>query len=293
MKLSRYFLVLAASCAATGVLAQMPVVERPSGNPVQVKSEEDVIQSDRKTMEDTGRSGANTIAVDSFPKGALGDVLRAHMKTINGVSTDKQQKYQDAEKAYQASLRGLRAKGVDVVPLLVRAYESIEVGDYFRRWELVETMRELQEPSAAPALAKIATASVPAERFQTDPERDSVGEEIRIRATAAEALGPLARLDKVAELALLDLAKSPHIGLQRAAIRSYLAAATDEDDQRKRAARLKRIVPSSRYNLLTLETTEVKRVPHPKMPDKFDIKKRRPGEGEPPKVQEYPGLETH
>lgn len=261
-------------------------IQRPVNNPIEVRTGNEFLKVDKRGPGDTGRSGSATTGTPAFPSGALGDLLRTHMKAITGVGKDPEQQFQDAEKAYQASLRELRGRSPEVIPLLAVAYNRTEESNYFRRWALVETMRELQSETAVSALAKIATSAIPQERIRTDPERSSVDEEIRIRVTAVEGLGPLAKMNKVAERTLLSLTKHPHLGIQRAAIRGYLAADPNPDEQKKRSERLKTSLPPDRHQLITLETTDIKRVPHPDMPDKFDIKKPRPPEGAPPKAQQ-------
>ncbi len=274
-------------CAFTpGSWAIAQPIQRPINNPVEVKTGNEFLKVDKKGPGDMGKPGPATTGTPVFPAGALGDLLRTHMKVMTGVGKDPEQKFQDAEKAYQASLQELRGRAPEVIPLLAGAYNRTEESNYFRRWALVETMRELQSETAVSALAKIATSAIPQERIRTDPERSSVDEEIRIRVTAVEGLGPLAKTNKVAERTLLSLTKNPHLGMQRAAIREYLAAAPNPDEQEKRSERLRAALPPDRHQLITLETTDIKRVPHPDIPDKFNIKKPRPPEGAPPKAQQ-------
>jgi hypothetical protein len=261
-------------------------IQSPIDNPIEIKTGNEFLKGDKKGPGDAGKTGPAKTAPSVFPSGPLGDLLRNHMKVMNGVGTDPEQEYQDAEKAYQASLRELREKAPEVIQLLTGAYNRTEESNYFRRWALVETMRELQSETAVRTLAKIATSAIPQERFSTDPERSSVDEEIRIRVTALEGLGLLARTNKKAEQTLLSLIENPHLGIQRAAIRGYLAAAPNRDEQKRRSENLKAKLPQDRHPLSTLETTDIKRVPHPDLPDKFDIKKNRPPEGAPPRAQQ-------
>lgn len=281
-------LVFGACCACTslGVMAQP--ARHPTENPVELKTGKELLRGDAKETTDAARPGTPPAADTAFPKGPLGDLLRAHLLSMVGVGTDAEQKFQDAENAYQASLRSLREKGPEVVKLLANAYARTPEDHYFRRWALVETLRELHSPEAAATLARIATSAIPAERYKGDVERSSVDEELQIRVNAVEALGELAGKSKTAETPLLELAKSPHIGIQRAAIRGYLATATAPEERRSRSARLERLIPAERRSLISLETTDVKSVPHPDMPEKFAIEKRRKPEGEPPRANPKP-----
>ncbi|WP_257387588.1 hypothetical protein [Tahibacter caeni] len=270
------------ACLPLGLMAQ--TARHPPENPIELKTGKELLRGDARETTDTARPGTPAATDTTFPRGPLGDLLRAHMLAMVGVGTDAQQKYQDAENAYQASLRALREKGPEVVKLLANAYARTPVDDYFRRWALVETLRELHNPEAAATLASIATSAIPAERYKNDAERSSIDEELQIRVNAVEALGELAGKSKAAESPLLELAGSPHIGIQRAAIRGYLAAAAAPEERRSRAARLERVIPAERRSLISLETTDVKSVPHPAMPEKFEIDKRRKPEGEPPRA---------
>lgn len=258
--------------------------QRPYKNPIEVKTGQEVLPADTKAAGDRAKPGPITTPPSIFPTGAQGDLLRTHMKLMTGVGTDPEQQYQDAEKAYQNSLRELRGSAIKITPLLADAYSRAEERDYFQRWALIETMRELQSEATVSILSKIATSSIPPERVRDDPERSSVDEELRIRVTAVEALGPLSKTNAIATRTLLSLTKSPYLGIKRSAIRGYLAAASSPKEQRKRAEKLKASLPKNQYRLITLETTDVKKVPHPEMPEKFEIKKSRPPEGAPPKI---------
>jgi len=287
MKVFWLKLTLGVWCAFTpGSWAIAQLIQSPIDNHTDVKTGNEFLKGDKKGPGDTGKPGPAIPGIPDFPAGAIGDLLRTHMKAMTGVGKDPEQKFQDAEKAYQASLRELRGRAPEVIPLLAGAYNRTKESNYFRRWALVETMRELQSETAVIALAQIATSAIPQERIRTDSERSSVDEEIRIRVTAVEGLGPHARTNKAAERTLLNLTKNPHLGIHRAAIREYLAADPNPDEQKKRSERLKASLHRDRHQLITLETTEIRRVPHPDMPDKFDIKKPRPPEGAPPKTQQ-------
>jgi hypothetical protein len=265
------------------------LIQSPINNPIEVKTGNEFLKGDKKGPGDTGKLGPATTGISVFPVGTLGDLLRTHMKLITGVGKDPEQNFQDAEKAYQASLQELRKRASEVIPLLSTAYGRTEESNYFRRWALVETMRELQSETAVEALAKIATSTIPSERFRTDPERSSVDEEIRIRVTAVGGLSLLAKTNTIAERVLVSLVNNPYLGIQRTAIRGYLAAVPIRNEQKKRSEKLKAMLPPDRYHLITLETTDIKSVPHPDMPDQFHIKKPRPPEGTPPKAQQQSG----
>jgi hypothetical protein len=271
---------------STAVWTNAQSFNKPIANPIEIITGDEFLQGDEKGPGDEGQADpARPTTSDFFPHGALGDLLRNHMKLMTGVGQNPKQNFQDAENAYQDSLRDLRKRGSEVIPILYHAYEQHKKTDernYFRRWALVETIRELQHDTAVRPLAQIAISRIPPERFKTDPERSSVDEEIRIRVTALEGLGLLVQKDEEAENTLLSLIKNQHLGIRRAAIRGYLAAAPNAHEQQRRSEKLKAELPHADHHLITVATTDIKKIPHPNMPDEFDIIKSRPPEGLPP-----------
>jgi hypothetical protein len=260
--------------AAMSASAQ-PVLKLPA-NPIAVSRPADVFPGDAVSR-DSAHAGQNPV-VSSFPRGPIGDLLRAHFRAMTATGVDPKRNYRDAEEAYQASLSALRAHAPEVAAVLARSYAVAKESDYFGRWAMVETLRELPTKGAADALVAIARAPVPAERIRDDPERWTVPEEVRIRVTAIEALAPVAAKNAAAERTLLQLsADSRFIGMQRAAIRSFIAAGRTAEEQKQRAVRLRSIVPRERYHLITLQTTNVRGIPHPTdMPERFDLSRKQP-----------------
>ncbi|HEX8253452.1 MAG TPA: hypothetical protein VF846_09910 [Thermoanaerobaculia bacterium] len=274
------FLIVAASMSA----AAQPAAKLPE-NPIVTSKPSDVLAGDAGTR-DVARAGRPAVPSD-FPQGAVGDLLRAHVRAMTATGVDPKRNYRDAEEAYQASLAALRARAAEVAPVLARSYATAHESEYFARWAMVETLRELRTERAAETLVSIARSPVPPERMKRDVESWTVPEEVRIRVTAIEALAPLAKPNSAVERALLELSASgKYIGIQRAAIRSYLAAGRTPDEQKQRAVRLRSVVPKDRHNLITLATTNVRSVPHPSdMPERFDLGRKQPQRTPPPAVR--------
>jgi hypothetical protein len=257
-------------------------VRNPVTNPIDVQTGKEILPGDETGRGDVSTPPATLPRIDPLPTGAIGDLLRAHLQAMTGVGVDANAGYQDAERTYQISLKKLREQATEVVPALIASYRRTEPESYFRRWLLVETLRELKNGTAATALADIARTPIPEERYGDDAERSSVDEEIRIRVTAVEGLSAIATTGSEAEKALLQLTSHPLIGIHRAAIRGYLAASVDATEQQRRAVTLRGLLSEDRVSLMTLEATDVKKVPHPSMPEIIDIKKPRLPEGPAP-----------
>lgn len=224
--------------------------------------------------ESTGPS--RTPRYQDFPNTELGRQLADHMNYLAGVG-------KDAERKYQESLRRLRQRAAEVVRLLAETYPKIAADRYFRRWAIVETMREMRNNSALSQLQRIALSPISAERWG-DPERFSMDKEISIRVAAVEGLSELARQgNKEAEQSLLRLITNKELGIRRQAIRGYLSAGQDKE---RRVRLLKSRVPKSDYGLITLDATDVKRVPHPDdVPDNLKPRYRQKDDEAPKAVK--------
>ena len=242
------------------------------------------VSAQRTTNQDApGRSDESSgpsqaPSYQDFPSTELGRHVAEHMKYLAGVG-------KDAERKYQESLKRLRGRAPEVVRLLAEAFPKVKADRYFRRWSIVETMREMRNPSAVNPLQRIAISPIVAERW-ADPERFSIDKEISIRVTAVKGLSELAQQgNKEAEQSLLRLITNNELGIRRQAIRGYLGAGQDRE---RRAKLLKSRVLKSDYGLITLDATDVKRVPHPDdVPD--DLKpKYRQKDDSPPKAVKSP-----
>jgi hypothetical protein len=249
-------------------------------NPIDLrKGAGQVLRGDQSLSADTAKGGRPAPVLKDFPDTEIGRLVAVHMNLLAGHGTD-------AEQRYQESLKNLRTRAPEATRVLVDAYARVGDDRYFRRWALLETLRELRDKSALPLAARVARSPLPPERFASDPERRSTDEELRIRVEAVEVLAALSAEEVPgADSELLRLTRHAFIGIRRAAIRGYLAGGRAE--QRKaRAEMLRKVVPKRDYGLITVNTTDIKQVPHPEIPEKLVIKKSRPPQGPAPRAKE-------
>jgi hypothetical protein len=230
---------------------------------------------DEPGRKDESSGPRETPRYQDFPESELGRQLSDHLNYLAGVGKDAEQKYQE-------SLKRLRERAPEVVRMIAEAYPKIQVDRYFRRWSIVETMREMRNNDALKSLQGIAFSPIPAERW-ADSERFSKDKEISIRVTAVGGLSELARQgNTIAEQSLLRLITNKELGIRRQAIRGYLGAGQDLE---RRIKVLKSKVPKSDYGLITLDATDVKRVPHPDdVPDNLKPRYRQKDDDAPKAV---------
>lgn len=233
---------------------------------------------DRPGSQDSGSARPGAPAEPDFPDTETGRLLTQHLGILAGHG-------KDAEEKYQASLAVLRSRAPEVSRELVAFYPAVAEDRYFRRWAILETLRELRDASALPLAIRVAGAPLPRERFTEDPERASQDEELRIQIKAAEIIAAVAA-ERVsgADAALLGLVKHEDLGVRRTAIRGYLAAGGPAEQGRRRDD-LQRLVAERDRGLITLETTEIRKIPHPRVPERFDVGRGRSPEGPPPAVK--------
>jgi hypothetical protein len=190
-----------------------------------------------------------------FPDSPTGDALARHFEVMVQLGPD-------ADSAYQVSLTYLRRNAPQVVPELNRAYARMDPMRHFRRWCLVETLRELHTDLALHSLVQIASSPLPPGPPQ-DSDFSYRSRECHIRATAVDGLGELARGgNKTALRALLPLTRHSYLGIRRRAVRAYLAAGADTS---LRAAELRKLIPASDHWLITLQVTDVAGIALPRL----------------------------
>lgn len=231
--------------------------------------------SDDQSQPDTASAQTTTPhRLMYFANDNMGRLLEGHLHRM--VKFDR-----DAERNYQASLVQLRKDAVKVVPLLAAAFEKMPEKEFARRWTVMETLREMEHPSALKTLKAVALSPVPQERWTDDQERSSQDQEVFIRATAIDGLAVLSKKGQGEALeALKGLIRNPDITLRRRAIRGILATG----DYREQEKYLKSVLPSSDHHLVTLAITNIKSIPHPDMPEQFPMPNGR-NRTEPPKVR--------
>jgi PAN domain len=216
----------------------------------------------------------------TIPAGVLGDLIRNHLERIAAFG-------EDAEAEYQKSLAELRSRAKDIAPVLLTAYSKTPESAYFRRWTLVYTLAELQNPATAPDLATIAQSEIPPEQSPgPDSEFFSVGEEIQIRVAAIEGLSKAGQMDAKIEEALLALMQNEHLGIKRAAVQSYLTAVPAGAQRDARVSKLRSVLPPQDHGLLSLSTTQIHDVVTGFRPETLEQKKpeRRKERSAPPQA---------
>ncbi len=201
---------------------------------------------------DVATPGPPDAAPPRFPRSTVGELLTRHLDSQVAVG-------EQAERDYQVSLRRLRGEP-EAVGLLRDAYAREPESEYFARWQLVYTLASLEQREALSPLARIALSPLPAEQGES-PEVSTVGLESNIRVAAVDGLAALARRGvPEAETVLRRLVTHPDLSIRQRAVRGYLAAGADYD---ARVKTLRAALPPSDHGLITLETTEVRRIPHP------------------------------
>jgi hypothetical protein len=164
----------------------------------------------------------------------------------------------NAEDDYQQAIEGLRARGDDVLDVIVAAYEALPEDRYLDRWSLVQLMAELRHPGAVKALNRIIGSRIPAEQAKGLHNASTVAEEVMIRTTAVEAVVRLSA-DGVEEAGavLLRHAKSRTFSIRRACVQGVLETGTDQDKRQLRAILKER----GDQDLLKVKRMDVREVP--------------------------------
>lgn len=251
-------LVFAASLALANIAYTQvkPIIERPTIPITQINIPQNSADQPGKAEQATPPKEPPSPTQD-FPDDEIGKLLNQHFNLMVGVGTN-------AEEKYQESLRELKQKAPEVVPILLNSYLKTDETRYLRRWAIAETLKELQNNAALVALQRIALANIPQERF-SDEEHFSVDKEVNIRVNAVDGIAQLAEQgNQEAEDTLTKLFTHPDLTLRRRAIRGYLADVKNKPDEYKRRVRvLESQLPKSDGNLINLDITNIKQVPYP------------------------------
>ena len=165
---------------------------------------------------------------------------------------------EDAEVNYRQALEELGKRGEEAVDVLVAEYEALPEDRYFDRWSLVQLLSELREPSAAPALNRIITSRIPAEKAKGSHDASTVAEEVIIRTTAVEGVVRLSA-DGVEEARkiLLRHARNRTFSIRRASVQGLLETGEDADKRELRALLKER----GEQSLLRIKRMDVREVP--------------------------------
>lgn len=165
---------------------------------------------------------------------------------------------EDAEEDYQRALDALRQRAADALPVIVAEYEALPEDRYLDRWSLVHLLSELRQPEAAPALNRIITSRIPAEKAKGSHDASTVAEEVIIRTTAVEGVVRLSA-DGVAEARkiLLRHARNRTFSIRRASVQGLLETGDDADRRELRSLLKER----GEERLLRIKRTDVREAP--------------------------------
>ena len=205
--------------------------------------------------DDAASSSPLVQSKSDFPDTPLGAQVAKHVELLAAVGDD-------AEVNYQKSLIELRSELPEVIEIIYQAYMKMETTRYFKRWVLVETLRELQSDSILFVLERIAFSDIPDELW-SDPENFSIDKESNIRVTAVDGIAELAKGKNVRAVEILKrLFNHEELSIRRRAIRGYLSIG----NYKERADSLRNIISEKDYWLINLDITDPKKVPHPSIP---------------------------
>jgi hypothetical protein len=217
---------------------------------------------------------------EAFPNTPAGAQLRAHLAASVGTG-------EAAERAYQDSLVALRANP-EVVAAISETYRRTPEELYLHRQLLVQTLKELRIGEALVALDEIAAQPIPPERFTAaNAEHSSREEELIIRSTALEGIVALKDVDGAAEQRLVRYLDHEELTMRQLAVRGWLAA-VDGEARAARAAELRSRLPAAEHWLITAELTDIRSVPHPDLPERFDLDSVSESPQEAPRLNERP-----
>ncbi|MHA7057240.1 HEAT repeat domain-containing protein [Aquimarina sp. M1] len=176
----------------------------------------------------------------------------------------------DAEEKYQRSLYMLRRQP-KISASLFEIYHKVPAENYLYRTMVVEALKELNTDTSLQYLYKIAMTRIPRDTQPENEEIDTRTDEIIIRLTAVEGIGILAiNKNEEAEKALIQLIDHEDLSVRQMAVRSYLLSPFGNIQEKKKELYEK--LPREEYWYITEETTNIRKVEHPDMPETFDLK---------------------
>lgn len=217
-----------------------------------------------KSIDKLDISNNSNDTLPDFPNTPAGQILKKHIQLMSAYG-------EDAEFNYQASLVALR-KDSTMNNLIFEVYKRTNPDQYLLRSLLVESLKELKLISSLGMLNEIASSQIPAET-SNNPEYSTRENEILIRSTAIEGISYLVQ-DQTPEARnfLFALIDSKDITLRQMAIRGYLSSYNTEKEVEVEINKLKKKLPEEDHWMITTRTTDIKTVPHPTMPDSFNLK---------------------
>src|SRR5215211_5925278 len=164
---------------------------------------------------------------------------------------------EQAEDHYRSALDELGKRADDALEVIVAEYEALPEECYLDRWSLVQLLSELRLPAAAPALNRIITSRIPAEKARGSHDASTVTEEVIIRTTAVEGVVRLSEEGvEEARKILLRHARNRTFSIRRASVQGLLETGEDADRRELRALLKER----GDEPLLRIKRTDVEQV---------------------------------
>jgi hypothetical protein len=210
-----------------------------------------------------------------FPNTPTGNMIREHLRISMGSGMD-------AESKYQKSLITLRAEP-KAAQVLFDGYKKVAPENYFYRNMIVEALKEIRSVGSLEYLNEIAIEKIPADQEPENAEIDTRLDEIMIRITAVEGITLLAADSLVdAERILSQLISHDNLTVRQMAVRGYLQ--TQFGSKTEKMQELRNRLPEEEHWYITSDVTNIKKVVHPEMPEKFDLKTKETKDS--PKIKE-------
>lgn len=207
--------------------------------------------------------GSSTTQVDAvFPNTPTGKLIKEHLQLSMGYG-------EDAEGKYQRSLTKLRGEP-EAAQTLYRGYKEIAPEHYLYRSMIVEALKQVRSEASLGILNTIASERIPKDQYPENAEINTQQDEIVIRITAVEGISLLAK-DSVAdaEKLLTTLIGHTDLSVRQMATRGYLQSPFGNVEEKIKEL-LERL-PKEEHWYVTTQTTNIKTVQHPKMPEEFDL----------------------
>ena len=199
---------------------------------------------------------------DLLPNNNTGNLIKQHLRLAMGSGAD-------AEANYQQSLQRLKANP-EAGRVLYDTYKKVPAQHYMYRTMLVEALKQQRLPASIAFLNEIASNRIPEDNAPRNAEIDTRIDEIIIRITAVEGLTLLASDSLVgASNALMGLINHEDLTVRQMAARGYIKSPVGSAVEKIDALREK--LPQNEHWYLSLEDTNIKKVDHPEMPEKFEI----------------------
>lgn len=227
-------------------------------------------------MVDLKRGGTTDDQLGLKPRPQLVEVSRV-VALINNLVEAMYATGDDAEAAYEAALKDLRAQADEAAIALARLESDCDRRTYPRRWGLIYAAAQLQDDAVLPFLRQAVLTPIPPEQSANPHSFSTVKEETALRTTAVEGVGSLAaRGNERARDSLFEFLSIESVSIRRASVQSLLALDRGLRD------RIAEYLPRNFHYLLDIRPVAVTDVPQIKDPRRHLREGRLPEKATPP-----------